>query len=542
MNKYIIGIDLGTTYSCVGIWKNHKVEIIPNSMGNRTTPSIVGFKNNDILIGDACKGIITKNYENIIYDSKRLIGRNFNDEVVQNDMKLWPFKLDKDYNNKPQIIVKIDNKEKRYYPEEISAKILYSLKKQVEEFLSCEVKDAIITVPAYFNNSQRQSTIDAGKIAGLNVLQTINEPTAAAIAYGLENQSNKKKNVCIFDFGGGTFDVTILTIENKEFKVLSTGGDSHLGGADIDNLLVKYCINEFYKETNIDISNNKKALRRLKLKCEEIKKNLSGTQEVEVDIDALAEGEDCNINIHCSNFNELCKDLFNRCIKILKETIKESGLSKKQIDEVVLIGGSSRIPKIQEMVSDFFENKLKLKKSINTDEAVAMGATILAAKYNDNQNIILSDFLIDDVVPISYGIGTKNDKMTFMIKKNTRIPCKVVKTFHTIKDYQTEFGIAVYQGENENINKNLLLDIFYLKNITKALKGETKMVITFSININSILEVYAQEEGKNNGKKIQIETVKRKNEDIQKMIDKGYEQKEQNLFVKKRLSYEDIKI
>ena len=416
--NYILGIDLGTTYSCVGIWKNNKVEIISNSQtGKRITPSVVYFKNkNETLIGFGVNDN-TKNYENIIYDSKRLIGRNFNDEVVQNDMKLWPFKLDKDYNNKPQIIVKIDNKEKRYYPEEISAKILYSLKKQVEEFLSCEVKDAIITVPAYFNNSQRQSTIDAGKIAGLNVLQTINEPTAAAIAYGLENQSNKKKNVCIFDFGGGTFDVTILTIENKEFKVLSTGGDSHLGGADIDNLLVKYCINEFYKETKIDISNNKKALRRLKLKCEEIKKNLSGTQEVEVDIDALAEGEDCNINIHCSNFNELCKDLFNRCIKILKETIKESGLSKKQIDEVVLIGGSSRIPKIQEMVSDFFENKLKLKKSINTDEAVAMGATILAAKYNDNQNIILSDFLIDDVVPISYGIGTKNDKMTFMIKK-----------------------------------------------------------------------------------------------------------------------------
>ena len=230
MNKYAIGIDLGTTYSCVGIWKNNKADIIPNPMGNRTTPSVVGFKDKEILIGEASKGLITRNYENIIYDSKRLIGRNFTDKEVQKDMKLWPFKLDRDQNNKPQIIVKINDNEKRYYPEEISAKILSSLKKQVEEFLGCKVKDAIITVPAYFNNSQRQSTIDAGRIAGLNVIQTINEPTAAAIAYGLENQSKEKKNVCIFDFGGGTFDVTVLTIKNKEFNVLSTGGDSHLGG------------------------------------------------------------------------------------------------------------------------------------------------------------------------------------------------------------------------------------------------------------------------------------------------------------------------
>ena len=273
MSNYAIGIDLGTTYSCVGVWKNNKVDIIVNTWGLRTTPSVVGFQNNEKLIGENAKYLNIKNYENIIYDSKRLIGRNFSDKEVQNDIKFWPFKVDKDNNDKPQIIVKINDNEKRYYPEEISAKILYSLKKQVEVFLGCEVKDAIITVPAYFNNSQRQSTIDAGRIAGLNVLQTINEPTAAAIAYGLENQTNIKKNVCVFDFGGGTFDVTVLTIENKEFKVLSTGGDSHLGGADIDNLLVKYCINEFKKETGVDISNNKKALRRLKKECEE-KKNL----------------------------------------------------------------------------------------------------------------------------------------------------------------------------------------------------------------------------------------------------------------------------
>ena len=533
MSNYAIGIDLGTTYSCVGVWKNNKVDIIANLMGHRTTPSVVGFQNNEKLIGENAKYLNIKNYENIIYDSKRLIGRNFSDKEVQNDIKFWPFKVDKDNNDKPQIIVKINDNEKRYYPEEISAMILKQLKKEAEDFLDCEVKDAIITVPAYFNNSQRQSTIDAGRIAGLNVLQTINEPTAAAIAYGLENQTNIKKNVCVFDFGGGTFDVTVLTIENKEFKVLSTGGDSHLGGADIDNLLVEYCINKFKKKTGIDISNNKKALRRLKKECEESKKNLSGTKEVDIDIDALAEGKDFNKTLLFTTFNDLCKDLFKRCMEILKKTINESGLSKEEIDDIVLVGGSSRIPKIQEMVIKYFGDKEKIKKSINTDEAVGMGASILAAKMNENQLIDIADFTIQDVVSISYGLETKNKKMFFMIKKNTRIPCKVVKTFHTIKDYDTQFGIAVYQGENENINDNELLEVFYLRNITRAPKGETKMVITFSINKNSILEVYAQEEGKNNGKKIQIETTKRNEENIKKLIDKGIEQKQQNLFINK---------
>ena len=377
MSNYILGIDLGTTNSCVGVWRNNKPEIISNSQtGNRITPSVVHFKNeNETLIGSGVNDN-TKHYENIIYDSKRLIGRNFSDKEVQNDIKFWPFKLDKDNNDKPQIIVKINDNEKRYYPEEISAKILYSLKKQVEDFLFFYLKDAIITVPAYFNNSQRQSTIDAGRIAGLNVLQTINEPTAAAIAYGLENQTNIKKNVCVFDFGGGTFDVTVLSIENKEFKVLSTGGDSHLGGADIDNLLVKYCINEFKKETGVDISNNKKALRRLKKECEESKKNLSGTKEVDIDIDALAEGKDFNITLLFTTFNDLCKDLFKRCMEILKKTINESGLPKEEIDDIVLVGGSSRIPKIQEMIKEYLK-KDHLKKNIQPDEAIAIGAIII---------------------------------------------------------------------------------------------------------------------------------------------------------------------
>ena len=530
--NYILGIDLGTTYSCVGIWKNNKVEIISNSQtGKRITPSVVYFKNkNETLIGFGVNDN-TKNYENIIYDSKRLIGRNFNDEVVQNDMKLWPFKLDKDYNNKPQIIVKIDNKEKRYYPEEISAKILYSLKKQVEEFLSCEVKDAIITVPAYFNNSQRQSTIDAGKIAGLNVLQTINEPTAAAIAYGLENQSNKKKNVCIFDFGGGTFDVTILTIENKEFKVLSTGGDSHLGGADIDNLLVKYCINEFKNKTNIDISNNTKALRRLKKECVLKKEFLSSLKEVDFEIDSLNNQINLEFNLKRIDFENICMPLFEKCIKILEETIKESGLSKEQIDDIVLVGGSSRIPKIQEMIKQYFK-KAHLNKNIQPDEAIAIGATMLTAKYDNTQLSNINDLVIADVVPLSLGLKIENNLMDILIKKNTTIPCLVEKEFETCVPYQKQVDICIYEGENEYIQDNFFLDQFSLN----ILKPEIKNYLPIKFEINakdSLLKVSVNVLGENNSKQISIKRVKRKEDEINKMINKGIEERKREEEYKK---------
>ena len=500
MSNYAIGIDLGTTYSCVGVWKNKKAEIIVNSMGNRTTPSIVGYKNNEKLIGDNAKCIITKNYENIIYDSKRLIGRNFSDKEVQNDMKFWPFKLDKDNNDKPQIIVKINDNEERYYPEEISAMILKQLKKEAEDYLDCEVKDAIITVPAYFNNSQRQSTIDAGRIAGLNVIQTINEPTAAAIAYGLENKSNKKKNVCIFDFGGGTFDVTVLTIENKEFKVLSTGGDSHLGGSDIDNLLVKYCINEFNQETGIDISNNQKALRRLKTHSEKVKMELSSIKESYIDIDSLSKDNDFYISIDRLLFNDICKDLFKRCIEILKKTINESGLSKEEIDDIVLVGGSSRIPKLQEMITEFFNNKKKLNKSINPDEAIAYGAAVFAESKDLDKIANLNDLMVADVLPKSLGIRVQGGIMAKIINKNTPLPCSDKRRFANSRDYMSSAKIKVYEGESEYVDENDFLGEFDFGGITLAKRGETAVWVTFKVDERySLLEVNVEEEGTQNG-------------------------------------------
>ena len=335
--NYVIGIDLGTTYSCVGVWKNNKSEIITNKIGKFVTPSVVSFTENERLIGEQAKSQITRNYKNTIYDAKRLIGRKFNDEEVQNDMKLWPFTVKEDNKNKPLICVEYKKEQKEFYPEQISAMILERLKENAETFLGQKVKDAVITVPAYFNNAQRQATIDAGRIAGLNVIKTINEPTAAAIAYGLENQSNKKKNVCVFDLGGGTFDVTILEIEGKKFTVKAIGGDSHLGGTDFDNELIKYCIEKFKEENDIDISNDQKALRRLKVACEQAKIDLSNQNDTIIEVQSLSQDIDFELIITRKEFEKICQPKFNICIEKLKNIIEDSKISKNKINEILLI-------------------------------------------------------------------------------------------------------------------------------------------------------------------------------------------------------------
>ena len=419
-----IGIDLGTTYSCVGVWQNGKVDIIPNDMGERTTPSYVAFTDTERLVGDAAKNQITRNPTNTVFDAKRLIGRKYEDREVQDDIKLWPFKVVKDpKSDRPQIQIIYQKQEKKFFAEEISAMVLQKLKQTATDFLGKEVKDAIVTVPAYFNDSQWQATKDAGTISGLNVLRIINEPTAAAIAYGLDKKSVKEENVLIFDLGGGTFDVSLLSLEDGLFEVRATNGNTHLGGEDFDNRLVEYCAGEFRRKTSIDIKKNAKALRRVRASCEKAKRALSAATQATVDIDALMDGEDLNVVITRSKFEDLCMDLFKKCMPPLENVLKDAKMSKSQIDEVVLVGGSTRIPKIQQMVQEFFNGK-EPNKGINPDEAVAYGAAVQAAIMTNVKDENIEKLVLLDVTPLSLGIETVGGVMTVLIPRNSTIPTK----------------------------------------------------------------------------------------------------------------------
>ena len=434
-----IGIDLGTTYSCVGVWRNGNVEIIPNDIGARTTPSVVSFTKHERLIGQAAKNQITKNCQNTIYDSKRLIGRRFEDPEVQYDMKTFPFKIEKDQlRNRLLISVEYKNQIKKFLPEEISAMILEKLKKTAEDYLGKKIYDSVLTVPAYFNDNQRQATKDAGRIAGLNVIRMINEPTAAAIAYGLNKKSDQERNILVFDLGGGTFDISILSVDSTLFEVRATRGDTHLGGEDFDNELMRYCIEEFKEETGIDISNNQKVLRRLKVSCEKAKRDLSLSQQVEIDIDSLAEGKDFNIKITRPQFEDLCKDLFKRCIKPIELALEDAQIQKDKIDDIILIGGSTRIPKIQEIVKEFFNGK-ELDKTINPDEAVAYGAAVQAAIVNNVEDDGLERLVLLDVAPLSLGVKIANGQMNVLIPRNTTIPCEQKNYYATTDDEQASF-------------------------------------------------------------------------------------------------------
>ena len=536
--KYAIGIDLGTTYSCVGVYRNNTVEIIPNELSERTTPSVVSFTEYQRLIGNPAKSQITKNYKNTIYDAKRLIGRNFNDENVQKDIKLYPFKVDKDNKNKPIIEVEYEKKIQKFYPEQISSMILEKLKGDAEKYLEGEVKDAVITVPAYFNNEQRQATIDAGRIAGLNVIKIINEPTAAAIAYGLNINSDNKKKICVFDLGGGTFDVTIMEINNKNFVVKATGGNSHLGGQDFDNELVKFCIEKFKEENGIDISNDQKALRRLKVACEKVKIELSSLNDSIIDIDSLSNGINFNIVINRSDFEFICKPYFEKCMRILRNTINKSPYSKNLIEDIILVGGSTRIPKIQSMLKEFFDDKKQLLKTINADEAVAYGASIEAALNNKDTNQYegLDQLVLIDVCPLSLGTSVIGGKMDVLIKRNTIIPCENTKNYVTVNDFQKSICVDVYEGEREFCNDNIELDKFHINNIKKALKGKVSVKVTFKLDNNSILQVSAFEEGnENNSGNITIKREKRSDEEIEKMIQDGKRMRNIDLERRKRI-------
>ena len=525
-----IGIDLGTTYSCVAIWRNSKIDIIPNDTGGRTTPSVVSFSKKDRLIGDAAKSQITKNVANTIYDAKRLIGRLYDDKIVQEDMKHWPFKVVKNPDNgKPQICVNFLNEEKKFYAEQISAMVLEKLKKNAEDFLGKEVTDAVITVPAYFNDQQRQTTKDAGKIAGLNVMRIINEPTAAAVAYGLDHkEKNNNNNILIFDLGGGTFDVSILSLDGSLFEVRATGGDTHLGGEDFDNEILKMCLESFKSQYGIDINENmkdeksQKAYRRLKVECEKAKKNLSSTLEATIDMDALYKGKDFNITISRPDFEERCSNLFKKCLDTVENALKDANLSKSEISDIILVGGSTRIPKVQNMVEKYFGKEAN--KQINADEAVACGAAVQAAIINDVEDDGLERLVLLDVTPLSLGTDVQEDIMSVIIPKNTTIPCRKTETYYTVVDNQKKMGIKIVQGERKFCKDNDLLGDFTLPLTTRGPAKSVKVDITLEVDINAILTVSAIEKGTNgNEKSIKIDNLKDRlnDKDIEKLIEEA---------------------
>ncbi|XP_065210467.1 heat shock 70 kDa protein cognate 4-like [Planococcus citri] len=515
-----IGIDLGTTYSCVAVFQRGKIEIIANDQGNRTTPSYVAFNGEAMLIGEAAKNQAASNVKNTIFDVKRLMGREFNDATVQSDIKRWPFQVN-DCENKPNIEVQFKGTNKTFIPVEISAKILQKMKATAEAYLGKTVNKAVITVPAYFNDSQRQATKDAGTICGLNVLRIINEPTAAGFAYGLENKNSFKETVLIFDLGGGTFDASILTIQDGVFKVLSTAGDTHLGGEDFNNRMVDYFVRELQRQHRRDISQNWRALRRLRTFCEIAKRTLSSATMAQIEIDSLCDGIDFYTTISRARFEELNIDLFQKAMSLVEKAIHDANINKTQIDQVILVGGSSRIPKIQMMLQDFFEGKT-LNKSINPDEAVAYGAAVQAAILNgDRSKIAARDFVLIDVAPLSLGIGIHRDfeDMGVIIKRNTAIPARITKGLSTRNDYATFIICKVFEGEYTATKYNHLLGEFVL-GIPPAPAGVAKVDVTFDIDSNGILNVTAVVRSTGNSNQI---TIKRENgrltqEQINRMV------------------------
>jgi L1 cell adhesion molecule like protein len=531
-----IGIDLGTTYSCVGVFRNDRVDIIANDMGNRTTPSYVAFTEDERLVGDAAKNQTAMNPTNTVFDAKRMIGRKFSDPIVQEDMKHWPFKVIRGDGDRPKIEVEFKGRKKKFFPEEISAMVLGKMKEIAETMLSEKISDAVITGPAYFNDGQRQSTKDAGIIAGLKVLRIINEPTAAAIAFGLNQKNDSECHVLIFDLGGGTFDVSLLNIDDGIFEVQATAGDTHLGGEDFDSRLVDYFADRFMKKFHCDLHESPRALRTLRTACERAKRTISSATNASILCEALYQGHDFMDTLSRAMFENINDDLFRKCIGPVAQVLKDAKKSKNDITDIVLVGGSTRIPRVQQLLQEFFNGKQPCR-GVDPDEAVAYGAAVQAAILSGSDSKVINGKLLIDVAPLSLGIETAGEIMTVLIPRNTNIPAKKYQVFSTFADNQSAVTIKVFEGERSRTADNNLLGVFDLTGIPPAPRGIPQIEVTFEVNADGIMNVTAEEKSTKNKKEI---TIKNDNnhhskEDIERMIHDAEKYKTQDEEMRKKI-------